>query len=307
MADGLKKTLAGLRALSRDRSAGAAEIAERAAALLERFCRRPARDSRTSQALARLAETTLTLHPAMAPLLNLANHLQLAAEQGNAALDRLRRQLVRLRRQRRAATRTIARQFAARLPRQAAVITYSYSSTVLAALLAARSRLQRVIVSEARPGGEGRTLAERLARRGIEVRLVIDAALTLEIPAARLVVVGADAVLPRAYVNKVGTGLLQERARRERKPFFVLADTTKFLPAPLGRFHRLEEQPAGMVWRGAPRRVRVVNRVFETIPLEPHVTLLSERGPMTPRRVRAWLARQPVARHWRLTSRRRAR
>ena len=295
----LRQTVAELGALGADRRSGAAEIADRAAALLEAFCRgQRARDPQLPYALSALAEATLAAHPAMAPLLNLANRIQLAAEADGRALLALRRLLAGYRRERQQAAKAIARRFARHLPRRATALTYSYSSTVLAALAAARSRLARVIVSEGRPGYEGRVVAERLARMRIGVTLVIDAALSEQVEAADLVVVGADAVLARAYVNKVGTRQLQEQARARRKPFYILADTSKFLPAGLAGFHRLEAAPGGELWRDAPAGVVVLNRSFESIPFERGVTLLTERGALTPAEVRARLERQPVARRW---------
>lgn len=302
----LRQTLAGLRALGEDRRAGAAEIADRAAALLAAFCREQRRsDPRLPYALGALAEATLTVHPSMAPLLNLANRVQAAAEADGRALPTLQQSLADFRRRRRQATAAIARRWARRVPRGATMLTYSYSSTVLAALAAARPRLARVIVSEGRPGYEGRVVAERLARLRVSVLLVIDAALAEQVGAADLVVVGADAVLAGAYVNKVGTRQLQEEARARRRPFFVLADTSKILPAGLAAFHRLEEPRAREVWRTAPSGVTLSNRCFETIPLERQVTLVTERGVFTPTDVQAFVKRQPVARRWQANGSRR--
>jgi ribose 1,5-bisphosphate isomerase len=295
----LRQTVAELAALGADRRSGAAELAERAAALVEAFCRgQRRRDPRLPYALSALAEATLAAHPAMAPLLNLANLIQLAAEADGHALPTLRRSLAAYRRERQQAAKAIARRFARQVPRRATVLTYSYSSTVLAALAAARSRLARVIVSEGRPGYEGRVVAERLARMRVGVTLVSDAALSAQVEAADLVVVGADAVLARAYVNKVGTRPLQAQARARRQPFFVLADASKFLPAGLAGFHRLEAAPGEELWQDAPAGVVVLNRSFESIPFESGVTLLTERGALTPADVRARLARQPVARRF---------
>jgi len=310
MADVLRKTLTGLRALAADHRSGAAEIADRAAALLEEFClTERADDSRLPYALGELAETTLTVQPSMAPMLNLANLIYLAAEQDAHPLRNLRKAVEKFRRQRQQATPRIAQLFAARIRRHRTVLTYSYSSTVLAALIAAArparngaGHLERVILSESRPLYEGRFLAERLAEKGIAVTLLIDAALREQMAAADAVVVGADTVLERAYVNRLGTRPLQEQARISRKPFFVLADTAKFLPPALAPFHRIEEKPPQEVWRDPPARVTVINRYFEAIPFERHVTLLCERGVMPPARLRAWVEHLEVARRWSETS-----
>jgi translation initiation factor eIF-2B subunit delta len=308
MPDSLQKALAGLRALAEDHRSGAAEIADRAAELLETYCvqARPP-DPRLPYALAELADLTLRVQPSLAPLLNLANLVQLAAEgpRGRALSARqLHSKLRRWRAARQQAARRIARLLVKHLARSGRgqdirVITFSYSSTVATALLAARSRLASVMVSEARPLLEGRTMAERLAAAGIEVSLVSDAALVGSLDHYDTVVVGADAVFADAYVNKIGTGILQERARRMNRPFYVLADTSKFLPPTLAAFHRIEEKPTHELWRGAPRGVKIVNRYFETIPLAGHVTLLSEGGPLRPAQAARLLRRIPVAQRWR--------
>lgn len=304
MADALRKTLTGLRALAGDHRSGAAEIADRAAALLAEFCReeRPD-DPRLPYALGELADTTLTVQPSMAPFLHLANLIQLAAEGEGNPLRRLGVAVENFRRQRRRATAKIAQLFAARARRHRTLLTYSYSSTVFAALVAAQKagRLERVILSESRPLYEGRLLAERLAAQGVAVTLVIDAALGEQVGVADAVAVGADTVLEGTYVNKAGTRLLQEQARAAGKPFLVLADTAKFLPPALARFHRIEEKPAQEIWREAPERVTVVNRYFEFIPLEPGATLLCELGPMPPVRLASWVKRIRVARRWQET------
>lgn len=299
MAEALQTALDGLRELARDHRSGAGEIADCAAALLENFCRQQnANDVRLPQTLTELAQTVLNVQPSMAPLLNLANTIQLAAEQDSDPLRALRSALEKFRRHRRQAPAKVAQLFATHLPRRATVLTYSRSSTVLAALLAARRRLERVILAEGRPLYEGRALAEHLAAQGIAVTLVIDAALREHVAAADLLVVGADTVFERAYSNKVGTRLLQEQARTSGKPFYVLTDTGKFLPPALALFYRIEEKPKQEVWRTPPERVTVLNRYFELVPLQRHVTLLSERGVMPQARVRAWVEQQEVARFW---------
>src|SRR3990167_8385731 len=165
----LRQTVAELGALGADRRSGAAEIADRAAAPPEAFCRgQRARDPQLPYALSALAEATLAAHPAMAPLLNLANRIQLAAEADGRALLALRRLLAGYRRERQQAAKAIARRFARHLPRRATALTYSYSSTVLAAPAPPRARPARGVGSGGGAGGGGRAVAsgarDRLGR-----------------------------------------------------------------------------------------------------------------------------------------------
>ncbi|MFQ5926434.1 MAG: hypothetical protein ACE5MH_03270, partial [Terriglobia bacterium] len=145
MADNFRTALNRIRALGRDHRSGAAEITDRAAGVLSDFVRasrRPAANQprRWRGQLAALAEATLRAQPSMAPMMNLANQVACAAEQGVSG-QQLLRALEDFRRALRRANRRIARQFAARLRRRSVVLTYSYSSTVVAALLAARGKL----------------------------------------------------------------------------------------------------------------------------------------------------------------------
>jgi translation initiation factor eIF-2B subunit delta len=286
-----------IRALGRDHRSGAAEIADRAAAALIEFLKHsgPASGPLAEQ-LGELAEAIRQAQPSMAPLLNLGHRVAQAAAQGRVSRRQLLRALKRFRQQLRRAKRQIARGLAARLPRQSVALTYSYSSTVLAALLAARSKLARVICSESRPLLEGRRLAEKLGRAGIRVGLVADAALPARVQEADAVVVGADAVFAEGYVNKIGTRVLQEQARVARKPFYVLADTSKILPRAAVARYRIEDKPARELWQGAPRGVRVESRTFERVPWSRSfgtgVVLLTERGPMSRVSLRRW-AEQP--------------
>jgi hypothetical protein len=118
MPDAFRTALTGLRALAADHRSGAAEIAARAAALLDAFCReaRPA-DPRLPYALGELAETALTVQPSLAPLLHLGNLIQLAAERDHQPLRTLRARLAEFQRRRQQAAARIARLLAARWPR----------------------------------------------------------------------------------------------------------------------------------------------------------------------------------------------
>lgn len=116
------------------------------------------------------------------------------------------------------------------------VLTVSASETVLKALRASAraGRATRVIAAEGRPGLEGRDLAKALAAEGVDVTLIVDAAVGLHVAEADLVLVGADAVLPPdgAVVNKVGTYLTALAARERGVPLFAVADSFKVASAP---------------------------------------------------------------------------
>jgi len=151
--------------------------------------------------------------------------------------------------------------------RGAWIATLSHSAAVRDALLAAAlaGRAPRVLIAESRPLYEGRVVARALAARGIEVWLVVDAALPLLISQARMVWLGADAVTELGVVNKVGSYAAALAAREHSVPVYALASRRKFLPA-TGALQILEMSPAE-VWDAPAQGVKPRNVYFETVPL----------------------------------------
>ena len=105
------------------------------------------------------------------------------------------------------------------------VVTHSASSTVLQLFAAMPSR--QVIVGASEPGGEGRKSAAQLG-----ARCVRDAEAVRHVRRSGAVLVGADAVGTQFFVNKVGTLALAEAARKADTPFFVIAESFKWVPVP---------------------------------------------------------------------------
>ena len=148
------------------------------------------------------------------------------------------------------------------------IATLSNSATVRDAVIEAgrAGRAPRVLLAEGRPGLEGRRMAVELARHGIPVWLVVDAALPLLISQARMVWIGADAITDRGVVNKVGSFAAALAAREHSVPVYALASRRKFLPATTVAL-RIAEMPPGEVWDAAPEGVKPRNVYFELVPL----------------------------------------
>ena len=121
---------------------------------------------------------------------------------------------------------------AAELDGASGVFTLSRSGTVLAALR--RAALERVVVAESRPGGEGVDVAEALADEGFDVTLTGDANGPAAVADCDAVLVGADAVFPDGtVVNKVGTRAAALAARDAGVPVLVACAADKIAPEPL--------------------------------------------------------------------------
>jgi translation initiation factor 2B subunit (eIF-2B alpha/beta/delta family) len=207
------------------------------------------------------------------------------AREVRAALDAFRRR-------RPAALERAAARLPTLLPRRACCLTLSSSEAVWRALLAARrrGRLAQVVVAESRPGMEGVAVARRLAAAGLAVTYVVDALAPALVAEVDAVVVGADAVTPGALWNKCGTLALALAARAARRPLLVVTTEDRLLGRTLARRLRLPEAEPDRVWENRPRRVRVLNRLFDRTPLGLVTRVVTEAGAMTPTAVRARLA-----------------
>jgi translation initiation factor eIF-2B subunit delta len=169
------------------------------------------------------------------------------------------------------------------------VYTYSASSTVQGAIedhFAGGAWFQ-VVVSESRPGNEGARLAAALAARGIPVRLGTDAWLWGALEADGALVVGADSLLPTAWVNKVGTRALAARARETGTRVVCAADSSKFLPSALALLPRSYERDPREIVPDPRPPLTVENPYFEEIAWEALDLLVTERGPTRPRDLRS--------------------
>jgi translation initiation factor 2B subunit (eIF-2B alpha/beta/delta family) len=236
----------------------------------------------------------------MAPMMRLANLTALAADAADSAAA-LESSLASFADSLRAAPDQIARHFTRwmnRGPRRD-VVTYSYSSTVVKALMRARRRIASVSCSESRPGYEGIVTARRLGRARIPIWLLTDAGLFSQSWRGHVLVLGADAVLKSWLAVKVGTRALLTRAREAGCEVVILADTSKFWPEPSRRSVRWAWTfgPPEEIWAKRPPGVRIHNLYFELIGFArwSGLRVLTERGWMTPRQARRALKRIAVS------------
>jgi translation initiation factor 2B subunit (eIF-2B alpha/beta/delta family) len=139
---------------------------------------------------------------------------------------------------------------------------------------------------------EGRAVARALAAEGVDVVLVVDAALGLHAREADGALVGADAVLADgALVNKVGTRLLALACERAGTPLHAATDRFKITPAAT---LPLEEKAPDEVWPDAPKGVGVRNIYFDRTEPELVGSYATDAGVLAPADVGA-LAREHAA------------
>jgi translation initiation factor 2B subunit (eIF-2B alpha/beta/delta family) len=194
-----------------NRTSGAAEIVRRAAEALAAL---PSNDVEAA------VVTLVRGQPSMAPLWNLGTEVLGSDNYARTARDFAIHVA--------AESEEIARQAGHLLTDS--VVVHSYSSTVIAAVTASGAR---AICARSEPGGEGATMAARLADMGVDARLVDDEEALVSVATSAAVVVGADAVGPGGVVNKIGTGALAVEARRQATPCYCLAGESKLLAVDL--------------------------------------------------------------------------
>jgi translation initiation factor 2B subunit (eIF-2B alpha/beta/delta family) len=261
-------------AIRKNRTSGAAELAVLAAETLILLSERP---GFSPLSLGQAARALIAAQPTMAPIFNLANRVLFhrPEEVAEACRDFLRRLET--------ARRAVAALAAARLQDGMTVLTHSYSSTVLDALLLARmaGRRFQVVSTESRPLCEGVTLAKRLAQQDIPVKLIVDAAVLSFLPATQLVLVGADAISPRGLVNKSGTALVALAAHNLHVPIYALCSSQKFLPARYPASSEPPKDPSEILGELVPN-LTPVNYYFDSTPLEHFTGILTEAGILKP-------------------------
>jgi translation initiation factor 2B subunit (eIF-2B alpha/beta/delta family) len=235
-----------LREIERDHVSGATALAARAARMLAR-----AADAEAA------ARRLLAAHPRMASMHYVARRW---LEDGVCADGEVLR-----------FSREAGERAAEVIGAGSVVLTHSASGAVFTALT--RAAGVKVIATESRPLLEGLRQARRLARRGIEVEVIVDAAAGLMAPRADLVLTGADAVTRRGVVNKIGTSLLVRAAMEAGVRRYAVCGRDKIVPAGV---ELPEEQPKP--GREIARGIRALNYYFDVTPLEWWTGIITEKG-----------------------------
>ena len=122
----------------------------------------------------------------------------------------------------------------------------------------------RVFLAESRPRNEGAILAGALAKAGLPVTLSVDTLIPELIERSKAVFLGADAVTPSYFVNKIGSRIAVEFADRLGKPVYVAGDRGKLISNKDYEFVP-DSNPSLEIVRLQDKRLRVENRYFEKI------------------------------------------
>jgi|YNPNPStandDraft_1061719.scaffolds.fasta_scaffold21994_2 translation initiation factor 2B subunit (eIF-2B alpha/beta/delta family) len=245
-----------LAALSADSVSGAAELLQKAATIALKYAETvPAGE---------IAEGLLSARPDMASVINLA--LEIKKHAGMAGVAEITWAF--LHEHRKSFARAV-NETSKLLESGMKVLTYSRSSTVLAALLEASSRGKSfsVYLTEGRPGMEGINLARELSNVGISVVIGPDSALAGFLKECDVVIVGADAVGPEYFYNKTGTLGLALLSKALEKPLYLSVSRDKLLTQEGISYYHVREMPGEEIISPVPEGVTVFNRYFEAVPV----------------------------------------
>jgi len=162
------------------------------------------------------------------------------------------------------------------------LVTYSNSGLVKKVLTAYRTKIKRVILSEARPAREGIFMAEYLSGLGLKVTLCTDMLLPELMSKADCLLLGADSVGPDKFVNKIGTSLLLHQAKQLSIKRYVLCESLKFRQTNSYRVKNDQHPPNEIMTGNLNQNINLINRYFEIIPNRLVNRFISDSGNFTP-------------------------
>ena len=184
------------------------------------------------------------------------------------------------------AEKIIAKTGADKIKNNYVVFTHCHSSTVVNILKEAKKRKKHFEVhnTETRPLFQGRITAKELAKEGIKVVHYVDSAMRLALKKADIVLFGADAVQANGKViNKIGTELIAEIARKYDIPVYFCTTAWKFDPKTIYSIdEEIENRNKKEVWSKAPKNVKIMNPAFERTGPELITGIISELGVFRP-------------------------
>lgn len=264
-----------------DREHGASELARLCLSGLAEYARtadiREATDLKAS--LFGLAQRLQQSRPAMAPITNLIDRWLQGVS--NSKPDDLRKRAVdqaeALIAKSRDAVAKAARHAADLIGPDKTIITHSLSSTVVKMFELLGSRA-KAIITESRPPGEGRLLAEKLSSLGVATDFISDQQMGLFVQHADVALVGADTVTnDGSVINKAGTYLLALAARDKGIPFYVCFESFKCSQLAAAAIPLEDHDPAEI---NAPRlpNIKPHNIYFDITPRHLISTWVTERG-----------------------------
>ncbi|MFH1325741.1 MAG: hypothetical protein ABIH49_03170 [archaeon] len=167
------------------------------------------------------------------------------------------------------------------------IFTHCHSTNVSKSLIYAKKHGKKFEVynTETRPLYQGRKTAKELRKAGIKVTMFVDSALGIALSKkqgtkkVKKIFLGADALLKKGIINKVGSNVIAQIAKNEKIPLYIIADSWKYSPKNV----ELEERNFHEVWNRISKKskIKIRNPGFEFVPKKYIKKIISEKGELT--------------------------
>lgn len=172
------------------------------------------------------------------------------------------------------------------IKKDAIIFTHCHSTNVVKALIYAHKKGKKfeIYITETRPLYQGRKTAKELRRAGIKVTMFVDSAFAVALEKenkkdkiySNKVFLGADALLKKGIINKIGSKTIAELSCLHKIPLYVVADSWKFTKGKVP----IEQRPLNEVWDRAPRNIKIRNPAFEFVSKKYITGIITELGLM---------------------------
>ena len=164
------------------------------------------------------------------------------------------------------------------------IFTHCHSTNVVKALIYMHKKGKKfeIYATETRPLYQGRKTAKELRKAGIKVTMFVDSAFAIAIEKdgskdriySTKILLGADALLKKGIINKVGSKTIAELSRLHKIPVYVVADSWKFTNKKIP----IEQRPLNEIWDKAPKSIKIKNPAFEFVPKKYIKGIITEFG-----------------------------
>jgi len=177
---------------------------------------------------------------------------------------------------------TINKQILKLIKNNQVIFTHCHSSTVINALINAKNKSKsfEVYNTETRPLYQGRKTTKELKKAGIKTTMFADSAVSIALTKSQktkdvdLVLLGADAILKKGVINKVGSGMFSQIANLNQIPVYIVADSWKYSHKKI----EFEKRNIKEIWKNAPEKTNIKNFAFELINKKHIKRIISELG-----------------------------
>jgi ribose 1,5-bisphosphate isomerase len=166
------------------------------------------------------------------------------------------------------------------------IFTHCHSSTVTRALIYAKKKGKtfQVYVTETRPLYQGRKTAKELSKAKIKTTLFVDSAGMMALTKSqgtkkvKKFFIGADALLDKGIVNKIGSGMLSQIANQNKIPVYVFSDSWKYSKEKV----KMEQRSFKEIWnffgKKSSPKIKIKNPAFEFVDKKYIFSIVSEYG-----------------------------